>query len=395
MLCSKSAISTKDKRGAIVLGGDAQGLGIARALGECDIPVIIFSWEYGIAKFSRYVQREVKIPPPWRQKEYLSAIRKYIREFNLKGWIAYPTDDDSVLCIAKFGKELGLTTWGVNSKQHDAVVDKLSFSRLANRFGLKVPYSLLFTEVDRKADIVFPAVIKPRVKEPFVRITKKKAIRVNSFDELQLTVKKMNSAIPKEHLVIQELIPGRGQHQLSYAALFWDGNPLAELVACRKRQHPSDFGRASTYVYTVEDEEVHIIGRKVLSELGYTGLAEVEFKRHSNTGELYLLEVNPRTWGWHTLVRAAHGNWIAWLHAILDGEEPLIPSSQVQASWVKLITDLPTAFLELIKGEVKLRDLIRDYYRRPMAFASLDKKDFIPFIMEWFLIPYLSMKRGY
>jgi len=395
MLSLNSVISHKDKRGALVLGGDAQGLGIARALGECAIPVIVFSWEYGIAKFSRYVQREVKIPPPWKQKDFLSVMRKYIRKFDLKGWIVYPTDDDSVKCIAKFGKELGLTTWGIDWEQHDSAVDKLSFSRLANRFGLKTPYSFLFEEIDRKTNITFPAIIKPRVKEPFVRVTKKKAIRIDSFDELQLIVKKMDSSIPQEHILIQELIPGGGQNQLSYAALFWNGKPLAELVACRKRQHPSDFGRASTYVYTVEDEEVCMIGRKVLSELDYTGLAEVEFKRHSITGELYLLEVNPRTWGWHTLVRAAHGNWIAWLHALLDGEDPLIPSRQVQASWVKLITDLPTAFLELIKGEVKLRDLIRDYYRKPMAFASLDKKDFIPFIMEWFLIPYLSMKRGY
>ena len=56
--------------------------------------------------------------------------------------------------------------------------------------------------------------------------------------------------------MVQELVPGGGEAQFSYAALCRDGEPLAALTARRTRQYPADFGRASTYVETVEVPEV-------------------------------------------------------------------------------------------------------------------------------------------
>jgi len=396
MLDPNKEFCKSDRAGAIVLGGDAMGLGIARALGENAIKVIVFSWEYGIAEFSRYVQRTIKIPPPCRQDAFVKAIRKFIQELELKGWVVYPTDDDSVECMAKFGKDLGLRVWGVNSEQYDLVVDKMSFSDFADSLKLQVPKTILFNRFGKGTTINFPAIIKPRVKEPFFRIVKKKAIRVESSQEAYDCIENLSPEIPREHLLLQEIIPGNGLCQLSYAALTLEGKPLAELTACRRRQHPRDFGRASTFVYTVENNEVREIGRKILSNLSYTGLAEVEFKRHRDTGELYLLELNPRTWGWHTLVRAAHCNWLAGLHSILCQEKPVLQEVKTtHASWVKIITDLPTAFFELWDGETTLGHLIKDYCRRPMAFSTWDKRDLMPFVAEWILLPYLAVKRGY
>ena len=57
-------------------------------------------------------------------------------------------------------------------------------------------------------------------------------------------------------LMVQELIPGGGATQLSYAALVRDGEPLAALTARRTRQYPADFGRASTYVETASVPDI-------------------------------------------------------------------------------------------------------------------------------------------
>ena len=61
-------------------------------------------------------------------------------------------------------------------------------------------------------------------------------------------------------IMIQELIPGGGEEQFSYAALCLDGRPLAGLVARRTRQYPMDFGRSSTFVETVDEKQLEEAG---------------------------------------------------------------------------------------------------------------------------------------
>ena len=56
--------------------------------------------------------------------------------------------------------------------------------------------------------------------------------------------------------MVQEFIPGGGGCQFSFAALCSEGQPLASIVARRTRQFPPDFGRASTFVETVDEPGV-------------------------------------------------------------------------------------------------------------------------------------------
>ena len=47
--------------GAVVVGGDYQGLGIVRSLGIRGIPVCVVDDEYSISRFSRYSTHHVKV----------------------------------------------------------------------------------------------------------------------------------------------------------------------------------------------------------------------------------------------------------------------------------------------------------------------------------------------
>ncbi|HBW17967.1 MAG TPA: hypothetical protein DEH11_02580, partial [Actinobacteria bacterium] len=47
--------------GGIVIGGDYQGLGIARSLGRQGIPVCVIDDETSIARASRFVQKVVRV----------------------------------------------------------------------------------------------------------------------------------------------------------------------------------------------------------------------------------------------------------------------------------------------------------------------------------------------
>src|SRR5205823_461942 len=109
--------------------------------------------------------------------------------------------------------------------------------------------------------------------------------------------------------------------QFSFAALCRDGRPLASVVARRTRQWPRDFGRASTYVETIDAPEVEEVARAVLAALRFAGLVEVEFKRDPRDGRLKLLDINPRAWGWHTLGARAGVDFAYLLWRMLNGED--------------------------------------------------------------------------
>jgi predicted ATP-grasp superfamily ATP-dependent carboligase len=182
-------------------------------------------------------------------------------------------------------------------------------------------------------------------------------------------------------LLLQELVPGRRQTQFSFAALCDRGRVLASVTAERARQHPPDFGRASTFVVTVDEPEVAELGRRVLAELGLTGLGEVEFKRDPRDGRLLLLDINLRVWGWHTIGRR-HGldfPYLAWRLAL---GEP-VPEVHAPAGlrWLRLTTDLAAGRREVadrtLSPAAYLRSLVG---RHDSPVAALD--DPLPALAE-------------
>ena len=59
---STEANGSKRSFGAVVVGGDYQGLGIVRSLGRQQIPVCVIDDEKSITRFSRYTTHSVTVP---------------------------------------------------------------------------------------------------------------------------------------------------------------------------------------------------------------------------------------------------------------------------------------------------------------------------------------------
>src|SRR4051812_40510303 len=99
---------TLDRRhiGAVVIGGDYQGLGIVRSLGRQGIPVFVLDDERSIARFSRYTTHSLRVPDLRDESLTIKALFDIFRRFSLKGWILYPTRDELVATIARHKTEL-------------------------------------------------------------------------------------------------------------------------------------------------------------------------------------------------------------------------------------------------------------------------------------------------
>src|SRR5256885_14322513 len=153
-----------------------------------------------------------------------------------------------------------------------------------------------------------------------------------------------------------------------------------------------DFGRASTFVESIDDPQVEASAMRVLASLRFTGIGEVEYKRDPRDGELKLLDINPRAGGWHRLGRAAGVDFPYLLWLMLSGEEPPRIRGRVGVRWVRALTDLPTAFGEIRAGRLSVGAYVRSL-RGPIEFAILAADDPVPALIELPAALYLAWRR--
>jgi predicted ATP-grasp superfamily ATP-dependent carboligase len=166
------------------------------------------------------------------------------------------------------------------------------------------------------------------------------------------------------------------------------------MVVRRRRQHPPEFGRASTFVETVDLPELESMSVEFLRSIDFYGLAELEYKRDPRDGVLKLLDFNARCWGYHGLGARAGVDFPALLFEDLAGRTPRERHAEIGVRWVRLVTDLPTGALEIARRRLSVRG-----YLRTLADADVEsvfsRDDPLPGLLELALVPYLVRKRGY
>lgn len=386
------------KVGAVIIGGDFQGLGILRSLASKNVPVFLLDHELCIARFSRYTKRFMRCPSVRDENHFFNFLIDLARKENLEGWVIYPNDDETVYFLAKYKKQLE-AHYRVPTPSWDIVkfaYDKRLTYQLAEKYGIAIPRTVYPRNVDELEELPleFPVVIKPSIKEPFFSRTKKKAIRADTKQQLVEEFKMALSIIDSSQIMVQDFIPGGPDKLFSVGSLFKGGEFLGKVVAKRTRQHPMDFGHATTYAETVDVPELEEIAKSILGLIGYYGLAEVEFMLDPRDGRYKLIEINARPWGWHTLAIAAGVDLPYMLYQDMIGETTQANGFHKGIKWIRLTTDVPTATREILKGKLKISDYVSSLRGRKQ-FAVLSVKDPLPFIVELLMIPYLWKKRGF
>jgi D-aspartate ligase len=237
-----------------------------------------------------------------------------------------------------------------------------------------------------------PLALKPAVKEKFFYATGAKAWRAETPDQLVDIFRKAIRQIRPEEILIQEIIPGDGQRQYSYCAFFRDGEAHSTLVARRLRQHPREFGRAATYVETIEQPEIEELSERFLKAINYYGLVEVEFKQDPRDGQFKLLDVNARTWGFHSIGGPAGVDFPYLLYADQMGQSVERCRAKAEVGWLRMITDLPTAALDVMAGELDMGSYWSSL-KRARSESVFCLKDPLPSVAEVVMMPYLVTKK--
>jgi D-aspartate ligase len=385
--------------GAIVLGGDYQGLGIVRSLGAKGIPVCVIDDELSISRYSRYCTKFVKVPHLRDGRVAVDRLLELAPRLGLQGWVLYPTREELVAAISHHREELGLL-FRVPTPEWECVKwawDKRNTYQLARQLDIPIPATHYPENVDQLAEldgIDAPFVLKPAIKEHFFYSTKAKAWRANTHAELRTLYQKASHLAGDGEIMVQELIPGGGAQQFSYCAFFRDGEALGKMVVRRRRQHPLEFGRASTYVETIDEPILEELSERFLRAIDYYGLVEVEFKLDPRDGLYKLLDVNARTWGYHSLGAKAGVDFSHMLYADQMGESVPVSKAVPGIAWVRMTTDLPAAAVAILHRQTNLKSYLRSM-RDCDVEAVFCASDLGPGLAEILLIPYLAVKRGF
>jgi D-aspartate ligase len=205
----------------------------------------------------------------------------------------------------------------------EQLVDKTRFRELASDGGLPVPATaVVWSGADPgppELPLRFPIVLKPVTRRDATWgpvAGKAKAIVVESPAAFAALWPRL--ATTDIGMVAQEHVPGGEDRIESYHAYVDErGEVAGEFTGRKIRTLPPRCGYTTACEIT-DEGDVRELGRHCMSVLDLRGVAKVDFKR-SPSGELLLLEVNPRFNLWHHPGAVAGVNLPALVYADLAG----------------------------------------------------------------------------
>jgi len=384
--------------GVLLIGADFQALGVARALADQNVPVVLLEPEIGIARFSKFVTRRFAKHDLSSNPDSVKFLLQLAEAESLEGWAIFCVDDETVEFLAKNHEALSqkfivsVPPWPIARNFYE----KNRSTELARRNGIPVPICYPSQSLDQllAADVVYPVVLKPTFKKNYYDITNDKAVLARDRVSLIREFKAMNRLIDASQIQVQEFLVGGPRNLYSFAAVFDGERIVFGLSANRLRQHPMDFGHSTTYAETRDIPELEELSTRFLKALNYRGVAEVEFMFDERTKTFKFIEMNGRFWGWHALTYNAGLNFPMALLQTLHGIQVERKYAVAGVTWVRMLTDLPTVAGEVFRGQMSPMRSVEVLFRRtPDAVWSW--KDPFPFMAEVIFAPYLWWKKGF
>lgn len=383
---------------AVVMNLYYTGLGIARSLGEQGVPVIGLTAHRGIyGNFTRYA-KTLRSPDSRTEPERLLKFLCDLGRSLESGGILFPTRDDDVLFMDRFRQELAqhFRLVAPNPGALNACVDKWETYRHAQQAAVPTPKCwLIETEEGLRRslpEITYPCVLKPASAHAWRQgmnwqiVGGRKAIQVSSPDHLLLEYERVSRASGR--LLVQELVPG-ADDCLWIMACYLDFNSRWEAgFNIRKLvQYPEGFG-TGCIVQAASREELVEPTRRLLENMHFSGIAEVEYKWDRETGLHKLIEVNPRPWDQHRLGKSC-GTDLVYIAYCEQAGVPL-PETQRKISQVKWIAEdawLTAALRMLWRRDPKIGSLFR-LAKGQRMYAIWSVRDPLP-LLGYMLFRYL------
>ncbi len=374
----------------LVTDGESRAaLAAVRSLGASGYSVHVASSDPGsIAGGSRFSVDEHLVPDASdRPDEWAESILRIAARIGAD--LLLPVTEVSIGSAFATGLTDRLSTVCPARDAYEQAVDKHGLVERALRIGLDVPAGCLIEHPSELTELPtgfeYPVVLKPR-RSRFVRdgrwVTGDVRI-VAGPEELRAAAAEPGMA---EGALLQTFVPGHGEAIFVAAQA---GEVVASFAHRRLREKPPRGGVSVLRESIAPDPKLLRGSSRLVAELGFTGVAMVEFRR-STDGRAFLMEINPRLWGSVQLAIDAGVDFPAIQVALHRGERvpPVEPRLAVRCRWMlgdfdhmliclrrrreraatgrsrtRVVTDFVRGFFDASRHEVWRRDDPRPFLR--------------------------------
>ncbi|MFN8601980.1 MAG: hypothetical protein U0842_16045 [Candidatus Binatia bacterium] len=372
-------------RGAIVVGGYVNGLGIVRALAARGVPsAVVRTQAWDLAQRSRWCVasrdahgleedpgRLTAALDPWRAR--------------FAGWALLPTTDDALVALARHHDALAADFRPIVPPE-DVVarlVDKRRLLDAARKAGLDVPHCWGPATPDTAArtDLRFPVLVKPVVGYRFFARFGVKLLVARDAAELRDAVARVAAA--DAACEVFDFVPGGDDRIWTYSAWIDAHGDAGPGVTVRKiRQSPQTFGVARVASVVDDVPGLRDATLAVARAIGLRGAVTSEFKHDPRDGRFRFLEVNGRSVIYNALLRRAGLDVadLAWREHV-EKSPARMRDTGWRGTWVNLHADLLHALLRR-DDALDVRALAAPY-RTPLVEAVWSWRDPAPFAAQW------------
>ncbi len=270
----------------------------------------------------------------------------------------------------------------------DRVMNKSALLREAQRIGLSVPLAVTVSqpdEIEAAQPLRYPCLCKPvyasqwRKAGVWEAVGRQKAVRVDSFETLSAFYRGFSQLDPL--VTVQEWVEGGESNLLIFGSHCSSAHEVSAFFTARKRlQYPPLIG-TGIVVEAIPLPEIEEPSRRLLSALRFQGISEIEYKRDARTGQLYLIEVNPRHWDQHGLGTAVGVNLSEALYRDATGQEPR-PMRQSTESRIWIAeAEYARHLARCLVGKAPWRDALLAF-GAPRVWATFDWRDPRPLLVN-------------
>jgi predicted ATP-grasp superfamily ATP-dependent carboligase len=267
--------------------------------------------------------------------------------------------------------------------------------RIAEKCNIPIPKTQYFiSELDAISDrIIYPFITKGRNGLSFYKTIGNKALVANNDAEFRAQLKLIAEKYSIRQTFTQELIPFDGSNMtISFTAFVIEGEIRTHWIGEKLREHPIRFGTA-TFARSIKCPQLIEPSKRLLKELRYTGVCEIEYILDPRDMKYKLIEINPRTWLWVGLARSCGIDYAVMIYNHLNGISTSYPSEyRIGVNWINFLTDIPFSICALFKGKLKLGQFFSSF-KGKTTNAFFSWRDFKPGVMFFILFFYIAFKR--
>jgi predicted ATP-grasp superfamily ATP-dependent carboligase len=282
-------------------GENRSSLAATRSLGRKGHEVVVTGKKARtLSSSSKYCAKGIAVPDPMKAGlEYCSEILEIVRREGIN--VIFPMTEPSIYLLNQVRAEIppGVALGCAPAEKMHAVSDKVVLFRLAERLNVPIPSTIYCSGLEDIKEIAgrieqYPVVIKPALSRMYDgREFLGGGVRyAGSREELKKIYE--TSPILRYPSMIQERIVGPGTGLFT---LYDNDRHLALFSHRRIREKPPSGGVSVVSESVHLDEEMVEHAGRLLSAVGWEGVAMVEFKRDQRDGKAKLMEINGRFWG--------------------------------------------------------------------------------------------------